>query len=122
MTRQIVHPRAELEIIGNAGMTYIESRLIKVFRHRVVCAAPLPMTNETGEFGELLFIKAECFSHFPCSGAATVSNHICCHGRTKRAIMLVDVLNDAFAMIAGWKIKIDVGPFASVLAEETLKQ
>ena len=36
--------------------------------------------------------------------------------------MLVDVLDNAFTVIAGWKIKIDVGPFASTLAEEALKQ
>ena len=36
--------------------------------------------------------------------------------------MLIDVLDYALAMIAGWQIEVNVGPFATILAEETLKQ
>ena len=83
MTWQIVYSHAQFEILGNAGMTDIEARLIKMSRHRVICAAPLPVTNQTGEPRELLLIKAQCLSHFSRSRATTISNHVCCHGRAQ---------------------------------------
>ena len=122
MTRQILHPQAEVEIARDARMANVEACLLEVTSHRVVLAAPLPVADQAGEPRELVLLKAKRLAHFARGGAAAIGDDVGSHRRAQRAIALIDVLNDLFALVAGWQIEIDVRPLAAVLAEESLEE
>ena len=122
MARQVLHAHAQVEIMCDARMADVEARLRKVLCHGVVCAAPLPVADKARETRELLFFEAERLAHFARRRAAAIGDDVGGHGRAQRAVALVDVLDDLFAMIARGQIEIDVGPFAAVLAQEIARR
>ena len=67
MAGQVARFGTELEVFGDAGMAHVEAGIVEVFVHGVVGAAPLPVADEAGEFGELLFSKPRAL---PTSRAA----------------------------------------------------
>src|SRR4051812_7425027 len=103
-------------------MSDIESGVVEVLVHGVVGTPPLPVADEAGEFCELLIIEAQSFADLARRGTAAVGDDVSCHSGTQRSVFFVDVLNHFFAMIAGGKIEIDVGPLAAAFTEETLEE
>ena len=101
MAGQILHAHAQVKIVGDARMTNVEAGLSEVVGECVVGAAPLPMANERGKARELIFVEAEGLADFARGGAASVADDVGGHGGAEFAVVLIDVLNDLLAVIAG---------------------
>ena len=66
--------------------------------------------------------KPEHLADLARRGPAAIGDDVGGHGRAELAVALVDVLNDALALIAARQIEIDVGPLAALLREKALEQ
>ena len=62
--------------------------------------------------------KPRTLPDFARGGASAISDDVGGHGGAVLAVALVDVLDDALALIAAGKIDIDVGPFAALFGEK----
>ena len=106
----------------DAGIFEIEALISEALFESVVRIAPFEVTHAVGEAGELLFGEAENLADVAHGRAAAIGDDIGGHGCAERAIALIDVLDNAFALIAAGEIEIDVGHFAALLREKTFEE
>ena len=66
--------------------------------------------------------EAERLADLARGGAAAVGDDVGGHGRAELAVALVDVLDDALALVAAGQVDIDVGPLAALFGEEALEE
>ena len=78
--------------------------------------------HQAGEARDHLLFKAERLAHFARGRAAAIGDDVGGHGRAECTVVLVAILDHLFALIAGGKIEIDIGPFTATLAQESLEQ
>ena len=116
MPGKVEHADGQLQVLGDAGMVQVESGLPEVVLHRVGGTLPLKGTDQPGKPGLHVGIKAERLAHFASGRAATIGNDVGAHGCPKLAVACIDVLDGTLAIVAGWQVKVDVGPFASYFA------
>src|SRR5579872_221943 len=114
MSRQILHRDTQLEIFAKPRMLQIEPCITKSMIEGIVLIAVFPGRNCSRNFIERLGIESQSFAHLPPRHSAAISNDVGRHGRTALAITLVQILNDAFALIATRQIEIDIGPLAAL--------
>src|SRR5581483_6325424 len=103
-------------------MGEVESSIAEAVVECVVVIAVLPVRHRGGNFVERLGIESESLAHFSRSHATAVSNDIGSHGRAAFSIFLVDVLDDALALIAAGEIDINVGPLAALFGKEPFEE
>ena len=75
--------------------------------------SPAPGRNQRGDASEIGFGEAEHFSDVAHGGAAAIGDDIGGHGGAEFAVALVDMLDDALALIAAGKVEIDIRPLAA---------
>jgi hypothetical protein len=71
---------------------------------------------------EIGFGEAEHLSDVADGRTAAVGDDIGGHGGAELAVALVDVLNDALALIAAGKVEIDIRPLAAFFGEKALEE
>ncbi len=54
--------------------------------------------------------------------ASAIGDDVRGHGGAKFSVALIDVLNDALALIAAGQVEIDVRPLAAFFGEESLEE
>ncbi len=67
-------------------------------------------------------IEAQRLADFARGGASAIGDDVGGHGRAEFAVALVDVLDDALALIAAGQVEIDVGPLAALFGQEALEE
>ena len=103
----------------------VEARRLQLFGQRLLVAAMqvvVPGAELLREPILLLAREPECLGCLASCRTIAVGDDVGGHRRAVRAVALVHVLDDLFALIAGWQIEIDVRPLAALLGEETLEQ
>ena len=75
-----------------------------------------------GNFVQRFRIEAQRLAHFARGRAAAIGDDVGGHGGAELAVALVDVLDDALALIAAGQVEIDVGPLAALFGEKALEQ
>ena len=88
----------------------------------VVGIAIFPGGNGGRNFVESFRIEAQSLAHFARSHAAAIGDDIGGHGSAALAVAFVQILNDAFALVAAGKIEIDVRPLAAFFGKKTLEE
>src|SRR4051794_22560723 len=122
MARQVLHAQSQIEELGDAGMSQIESGMAELVLHRVGWTAPLPRTYQCRKAIERLHIEAKRFTYFARGRTSPVSNHVCRHRRAMRAIFRVHVLNHALALIATRQIEVYVRHLAALVGKKAFEQ
>ena len=84
--------------------------------HRVIRSAPFPVPDKSGQALNRLTVKAQRLTYLTRSRASAIGDDVGCHRRAQCPILLIDVLDHLFAMVAGREIQIDVWPFTAILA------
>ena len=112
--------------MGRAAVLGIESRrghlALASSRDRLADLAEVPAPKMLGEPVDLLGREAERLADLARRGAVAVGDDVGGHGGAVRAVLLVDVLDDALALVARGQVEVDVGPLAALLREEALEE
>ena len=80
------------------------------------------LSVQRGEPVQCLVLQPQHFAHLARRRAAAIGDDVGRHGRAERAVLGVNVLNGALALIAGGEVEIDVGPLAALLGEEAFEE
>src|SRR5712692_8272808 len=121
MPRQVLNREEVAEKMFRPDVLRIQPRGRNFFgelRDRLADLAEVPGGEMLGEAVDLLGRVPQGLSRLASGGAVAVRDDIGRHTRAVRSVLLVDVLDDAFALYAGGKIQIDVRPLAAFLREE----
>ena len=70
----------------------------------------------------VVLVEAQRLAHFARGRAAAIGDDVGGHGGAELAVALVDVLDDALALVAAGQVEIDVGPLAALFREEALEE
>ena len=89
---------------------------------RVADLAEIPATEPLRERVDLLGRIAEGLAHLARRGAVAIRDDVGRHSRAVRAVLLIDVLDDALALVSRRQVQVDVGPFAALLGEEPFEE
>src|SRR3954468_1685650 len=89
---------------------------------RVVWTLVFPGANEFGNAVEGVGVEVKGLADLACGGASAIGDDVGGHGGAEFSVTLVDVLNDALALVAAGQVEIDVGPLAAFFTEETLEE
>ena len=100
VARQVLHGSTELEIFAQAWMIEVESGIVKAAVERVVRILVFPGGNRSGNLVECFGIEAHGFAHFARGHAVAIRDHIGGHRGATLSVKLVDVLDDALALVA----------------------
>ena len=95
---------------------------MRILHDGVTNLAEAPGGHGLGELVGLLQREAEGLGDLARGGAVAVGDDVRGHGRAVCAVGLVDVLDDALALVAGGEVEVDVGPLAALLGEKALEQ
>src|SRR5947209_7934550 len=106
MAGQVLDAQSQIEELGDAGMSQIESGMAELVLHRVGWTAPLPRTYQRRKPIERLNVETQRFAYFARSGTSAVSNYVRRHRRPMRPIFHIHVLNHALALIATRQIEV----------------
>ena len=78
--------------------------------------------NELREAVERFIVEAQRLADFARRRPSAIGDDVRSHGRAELAVALVDVLNDALALIAAGQIEIDVRPLAAFFGEKSFEE
>ena len=93
----------------------------ELFR-RIADLAEVPASELLGERVDLLRRVAEGLGGLARRGAVAVGDDVGRHAGAVGAVLLVDVLDDFFALVPRREVQVDVGPLAAFLREEPLEE
>src|SRR6516225_12480551 len=113
MAGQVLHGGTEFEVFAQPRVIEVEAGVGKAAIERVVGIPVFPGGDRSGNFVERSRIKSHGFAHFAGGHAVAISDHVGGHGRATLSVALVNVLDHAFALVAGGQVDIDVGPLAT---------
>ncbi len=122
VARQILHARIKLEEFSDARLREIEARIAKLPLGSIAGVLPLPGPHQRGKARQNVFLESEDLADFARGGAAAVGDDICGHGGAAPAVALVDVLDDALALVSAGQVEVDIRPLAALLGKEALEQ
>ena len=101
----------------------IEPGIAKLALERVVRILAIPRwPTRLDKPSERLVVEAQRLAHFARRRPAAISDDVGGHRRAELSVALINVLNDALALIAAGQIEIDVRPFAAFFGEKALEQ
>ena len=89
---------------------------------RIMSVAIFPGGNGGRNFVQSFRIEAQGLAHFAPGHAVAIGDDVGGHGGAAFAIAFVQILNDAFALVAAGQIEIDVGPLAAFFGQKALEQ
>ena len=96
--------------------------MTELLLHCVGGSFPLPRTNQRGEAIQNLDIEAQRLTYFAGGRASAIGDNVRRHSGSMRAVLRINVLNDALALIAAGQVEVDVRQLASFFGEEALKK
>src|SRR5262245_35372896 len=121
MSRQILKPHTQVQILGDSRLSKIETGIVEVAIESIFRPAPFPAADESREAVECLHVKTENFSDFARSQTATISTDVGSHGCAALTVALVKILDGFFPLVAAGQIEIDVRPLAAFFRKKALK-
>ncbi len=122
MARHVLQGYDDIEKFADLQVVEVEAGFAELFFLCVFFVVIAPHGGEGGNFVERGHIEAEDFARFARGEASAIRDDVGGHGGAVFSVALVDVLNDALALIAAGEIDIDVGPFAALFGEEALEE
>ena len=125
VTRQVLDLKEQPQKMPRPRVLRIEPRrgdLGRELRQRTPDLAEVPGRELFGKPVDLLGRVAEGLADLARGGAVAVCDDVGRHGGAVRPVLLVDVLDDALALVARGKVEVDVGPLAALLGEEPLEE
>jgi hypothetical protein len=81
-----------------------------------------PHGRDARDFVESGDIEAKNLARFARGEFSAIGDHVRGHRRAVLSVALVDVLDDALALVAAGKVDIDVGPLAALIGEKAFEQ
>src|SRR5437016_9403583 len=123
MSREVLNREKVAEKMFRPDVLRIQPRggnLFGELRDGLADLAEVPGGEVLGEPIDLLGRVAQGLSRLARGRAVAVCDDVGRHARAVGSVLLVDVLDDALALIAGGKVEVDVGPLASLFREEAL--
>ena len=123
VARQVLHGDVELEKFARCADGRGRSRLRGTGARWCPSGPSIPRcATRLAERVERGFVEAQRLADFARGGASAIGDDVGGHGGAELAVALVDVLDDALALVAAGQVDIDVGPFAALFGEEALEQ
>src|ERR1700731_3929820 len=121
MPRQILRGHAQLEIFTNSRMLEIESSVAEAAIERIMLVFEFPRCHRRRNSFQRVGVETHRFAHLARRHAIAISDYVRSHGRSTLSITPIDILNNAFALIAAGKIEIDVGPLVALIGKKSFK-
>src|ERR1700693_2007978 len=106
MAGQVLHGGAEFEIFAQAGVVQVEAGVVEAVIERVVGIFVFPGGDGGGDFVQCFRIESHGFAHFTGSHAVAIGDHVGRHGGSALAVELIDVLDNAFALVARGQVDV----------------
>ena len=106
----------------NARCSRVDARLLERGFEWVVFVSVVDARDQLGEAVDRVGPHAQDLAHLPHRKPRAVSDDVGRHRRTAFAVLMEDVLNDGFALVAGGQVEVDVRPFAAFFRKEALEQ
>ena len=122
MARHVLQRDDDVEKFADFQVVEVEAGFAELFLLCVLRVVITPHGGEARDFVERGDIEAEDFAGFARGEASAIGDDVGGHGRAVLAVALVDVLDDALALIAAGEIDIDVGPFAALFGEKAFEE
>ena len=122
MPRQILDPSPQVREHPHARPLWRETHKSEVALECLVRIDKLEVVHRLREPVDLFGTDRQRHADITRGAAAAIRDDIGGHGRTKTAVLLVHVLNDALATVAARQVEVDVRPFAAFLGQETLEE
>ncbi len=122
MPRQILHRQIQLEEFSDARIRQIEAGISELPLRRVFRIFPLPAADQAGKPVERCDLESQRLAHLARRRPSAVRDDVGGHGRAQLSVALVDILDDALALVARWQVDIDIRPLAALLGKESLEQ
>src|SRR5215471_7240383 len=122
MAREVLHSQTEFVVFAQARMVEVESGIAETAVQRVVLVTEFPGSDGGRNFRERFGIKSQGLAHFPCSHPVAIGDDIRSHGGAAFSVLLVEILDDLFALVAAGQIEVDVGPFPALFGEKALEE
>ena len=122
MARQILHRFAQLKIFAQTRMAQVQPGVVEAMVERVMSIAIFPGGDGGRNFVQCFRIEAQGLAHFAPRHAVAIGDDIGSHGGAAFAVTLVQILNDALALVAAGQIEINVGPLAAFFRQETFEK
>src|SRR5450755_1545952 len=108
MTRNVTNGEVQIQELGDERILGREAGFAKLALSGVLGIGPAPGRNQRGNATQIGFCEAEHLSDVTDGGAATIGDDVGGHGGAQFSVAIVDVLDDALALIATGKIEIYV--------------
>src|SRR5205807_900860 len=100
----------------------IQARVLKLALGRVFGILPFPGANQSRQAIDRRHLEAQRLADLARSRAPAIGDDIGGHGGAQLAVPLVNILNDALALVAAGQVEIDVRPLAAFFGEEALEE
>ena len=121
-------PRQVLDLLeepgeeGDAPVPAVEPGALEAPLQRVVGVDVLEAPHVLGEPVDLVHRDAEHLADLARGAAVAVGDDVRGHGRPRRPVALVDVLDDPLAPVPAREVEVDVRPLPALLGEEALEE
>ena len=122
MARHVLQRDDDVEKFADLEVVEIEAGFEELLLLRVFGIVIAPHRREARDFVERGDVEAEDLAGFARGESSAIGDHVRGHRRAVLAVALVDVLDDALALVAAGKIDIDVGPFAALFGEKAFEE
>ncbi len=122
VARQVLHSQIQLEKFADARVAQIQAGIAELALGRVFRIFPFPRAHQAGELLDRCDLEPQRLAHLARRRTAAIRDDVGGHGRAQLAVAIVDVLDDALALVARRQVDIDIRPLAALLREETLEQ
>ena len=120
--RQVLDLAEEAREEPDAAVFPVEARALQPALEGVVRVHVLEPAHGPREALDLLLGELQHLADLPGGAAVAVGDDVRGHGRPRRPVALVDVLDHPLAPIAAREVEVDVGPLPPLLGEEALEE
>ena len=119
---QILHRQIQLEKFTDARIGEIQAGATELAVGRIFGIFPLPGAHQARKPIERGDFESQRLADLSRRGSAAISDDVGGHGRAQFSVALVDVLDDALALVARGQVDIDIRPLAAFFGKKALEQ
>ena len=122
VARHVLKGNDDVEEFANFEVVEVEARFEELFFLCVLRVFPAPHRRKARDLVERRHVEAQHLAGFARGEFSAIGDDVRRHRGAVLAVALVDVLDDALALIAAGKIDVDVGPFAALFGEKAFEE